>query len=250
VLLFQTLSTYLGPDQPVYALQPQGLDGKQPFLTSIEDIASYYLREIKAVQAAGPYHLAGYSFGGIVTFEMARQLRANGEEVGLLALLDSELRFWEWDKEPLSFANRLKRYPSRLKCLLGQPGGLTYLWGAVRLRSHRSLLRAFRAVGRPVPRTIGNIEDANWFAAANYKPRVYPGRLVLVRCSEASASDRDDHLLGWRDLAADIDVKETPGDHLTIVKEPNVRHLAEILRLCMGETLAKTSGTERASSGG
>ena len=238
VLIFQTLSNYLGPDQPVYALQPPGLDGKQPFLLSIEDVARHYLREIKAVQPDGPYHLAGYSFGGIVTFEMAQQLHANGEEVGLLALLDSKLRFWDFDKTPLSLTSRLEHWASRLKFVLKDSAGPAYLWETIRLKIHRHLLRAFLFVGQPLPRVIRDIADANWYAAANYKPQAYPGRLVLVRCSEISASGRDDPLLGWRDLAVGIDVKETPGNHLTVVKEPNVRHLAETLRLCMREALA------------
>jgi thioesterase domain-containing protein/acyl carrier protein len=248
VLLFRAVATHLGPEQPVYALQPPGLDGKQPFLTRIEDIASYYLREIKAVQPVGPYYLAGYSFGGIVTFEMAQQLRSNGEEVGLLALLDSELRFWEFAKESLSFINRLKHWASRLKSFLGEPAGPANIWGAMKLRAHRALLRAFRTVGRPMPRVIGDIQDANWFAAANYKPQVYPGQLVLVRCSEVSASDRGGPLLGWGGLAAGIEVREIPGNHDTIVKEPNVGHLAAALRLCMRETLA-TSERARPSAG-
>jgi acyl transferase domain-containing protein/thioesterase domain-containing protein/acyl carrier protein len=241
VLLFQTLSKHLGPEQPVYALQPPGLDGKQPFFTRIEDIAGYYLREIKAVQPVGPYHLAGYSFGGIVTFEMAQQLRANGEDVGLLALLDSELRFWEFAQESLSVTNRLKHWASRLTFFLAGPAGPAHLWGAMRIKSHRALLRAFRTVGRPLPRVMGDIQDANWFAAANYKPKVYRGKLVLVRCSEVSVSDRGGPLLGWGELAAGIDVREIPGNHDTIVKEPNVGHLAAALRLCMRDSLATRS---------
>jgi thioesterase domain-containing protein len=67
--------------------------------------------------------------------------------------------------------------------------------------------------------------------------------LILVRCSETAAADRDDLLLGWRDLAADIDVKETPGNHFTFVKGSNIVHLAETLRSCMSEGTARTART-------
>ncbi|HUE03902.1 MAG TPA: amino acid adenylation domain-containing protein [Bryobacteraceae bacterium] len=251
VLPFQTISSYLGPEQPVYALQPRGLYDTQSFLTRIEDIAGHYLREIKTVQRAGPYYLAGYSFGGVVAFEMAQQLRASGEEVGLLALLDSKLRWWERAPDSHTHTDRLNHYMSRLKYYFGEPNGPAKLFrtmrvkslGTVRVGSRMALRRAFRSVGRTLPRPIGTVEDANWFAEANYKPQAYSGRLILVRCSETAAADRDDLLLGWRDLAADIDVKETPGNHFTFVKGSNIVHLAETLRSCMSEGTARTART-------
>ena len=78
------LARYLGEDQPVFALQPQGVDGREPLLTRVEDMAAYYLRGVREVQPHGPYCLAGYSFGGFVVFEMAQQLNAAGETVSLL----------------------------------------------------------------------------------------------------------------------------------------------------------------------
>ncbi len=91
VLCFRELAMYLGSDQPFYGLQPQGLDGKQPFLTRVEDMAAHYIREIQNVQPQGPYFLGGYSFGGIIAFEMAHQLHSQGQKVALLAMLDSSI---------------------------------------------------------------------------------------------------------------------------------------------------------------
>ena len=89
VINFDGINRYLGEDQPVFALQPQGIDGREPFLTRVEDMASHYLRGVREVQPHGPYCLSGYSFGGFVAFEMAQQLHAAGETVALLALLDT-----------------------------------------------------------------------------------------------------------------------------------------------------------------
>jgi acyl carrier protein len=89
VIGFNTLARCLGDDQPVFALQPQGLDGRKQFLTRVEDMAAHYLREIRGVWPHGPYCLAGYSFGGYIVFEMAQQLHAAGETVALLGLLDT-----------------------------------------------------------------------------------------------------------------------------------------------------------------
>src|SRR5207253_947469 len=88
VLGFRDLARHLGPDQPVYGLQARGLDGKQPPLTRIEDMAACYLQEVRALQPAGPYSLGGVSFGGVVAYEMAQQLLAAGAEIGLLILFD------------------------------------------------------------------------------------------------------------------------------------------------------------------
>jgi thioesterase domain-containing protein/non-ribosomal peptide synthetase component F len=89
VLIYRGLSRHLGSDQPFYGLQAQGLDGERPCLTTIEEMASLYVNEIRRVQPHGPYHLGGYCLGGTVAYEMAQQLKAQGEEVALLALFDT-----------------------------------------------------------------------------------------------------------------------------------------------------------------
>jgi thioesterase domain-containing protein len=233
VLIFETVAKYLGPDQPVYALQPPGLDGNQPFFTRMEDIARHYINEIKAVQPTGPYHLAGYSFGGIVTFEMAQQLMEAGDTVGSLILLDTTWRYWEKSKRKLTSGAKIKHYAKRMADVLRDRGELADIIGH---RTHWAKRKVFRALGRPLPGAT--VEDANWFAVTNYEARPYPGRITLIRCSEQR--DRQDALMGWRELVAGVDVKDTPGNHLTIIKEPNVRHLGATLRQCMQEAQAGT----------
>ncbi|MEZ4709409.1 MAG: amino acid adenylation domain-containing protein [Caldilineaceae bacterium] len=89
VLSLAALAAHLGPEQPFYALQSQGLDGKQTIAATVEEIAAYYLAEIRTVQPHGPYLLGGQSSGGLIAFEAARQLHEQGEKVTLLALFDS-----------------------------------------------------------------------------------------------------------------------------------------------------------------
>ncbi len=86
---FVELARCLAPDRPFYALQPQGLDGRTPAHTHVEDMAAHYVEEIRSVQASGPYLLGGRCYGGRVAFEMARQLEAAGEKVALLTLLEA-----------------------------------------------------------------------------------------------------------------------------------------------------------------
>src|SRR5262245_11413716 len=88
VLCFAGVVKALGPEQPCYGLQARGLDGSAPPFTRVEDIAHYYIEEIRTVQPAGPYHVAGLSSGATIAYEMAQQLYASGERVALLASLD------------------------------------------------------------------------------------------------------------------------------------------------------------------
>ena len=86
---FGALAHRLGPDQPFYALQQRGINGGAPLHVSIEDMAAHYIRAIRRIRPHGPYLLGGRCLGGLVAYEMARRLEARGEEVALVAVLDS-----------------------------------------------------------------------------------------------------------------------------------------------------------------
>ena len=89
VLCFRDLALHLGSDQPFYGIQPVGLDGKTSPYTTVEEMASHYIQEIRATGTRSPYFLGGYSFGGIVAFEMAKQLLQQQEEIGKLVIFDT-----------------------------------------------------------------------------------------------------------------------------------------------------------------
>lgn len=96
VLIYRDLARLLGTDQPFYGLQAQGLDGRCPPLTRIEEMAALYVKHIRKVCPRGPYFLGGYCMGGTIAFEVAQQLRSAGEQVALLALFDT----MDWSKIP------------------------------------------------------------------------------------------------------------------------------------------------------
>jgi thioesterase domain-containing protein len=83
------LAHQLGSDHPFYAFEAPGIDGAQPPVASIEVLAARYLDDLRTFQPDGPYYIGGFCLGGIVAFELARQLRAQGQEVALLALIES-----------------------------------------------------------------------------------------------------------------------------------------------------------------
>jgi hypothetical protein len=91
LLIYGHLVRKLGPDQPVYGLQAAGLRGERALQTSVEAMAEHYVREMRSVQPNGPFYLGGACLGGVLAYEMARRLRAAGEEVRLLALLHAGL---------------------------------------------------------------------------------------------------------------------------------------------------------------
>jgi len=235
VIGYDTLARCLGDEQPLYALQPQGLDGRKPFLTRVEDMAAYYLREIRKAQPSGPYCLAGYSFGGFVMFELAQQLHAAGETVALLALLDTiEWQYLQRFKRSLNFRQRLAVYKYRLNHILFSGKGMQYIKNSVAALFADQMFRLFQKIGRPLPQQVSNLKDINRIAGSLYRPKVYAGRLTVFRCINRRLLDGNDELLGWRGLAAGgIEIHDVTGNHRDLLSEPNVRILAEKLRECL-----------------
>ncbi|MEH1934754.1 MAG: amino acid adenylation domain-containing protein [Nostoc sp.] len=238
VLCFRELALYLGLDQPFYGLQPQGLDGKHPFHTRLEDMATHYIQEIQTLQPNGPYFLGGYSFGGVVAFEMARQLQEQGEQVGILVMLDSCRLGYSWR------ASFLKRVFLHLNNIVQQ--GPTYLWQKVRRwsywRKHHLENRYNRYLEEVLDLPLSDkhlkIIDANTEAMSEYIFSPYLGEVILLRTEDQNRDEaigtQYDPQFGWGDLVpGGLDIHYIPGSHLDLLKEPNVQVLAETLRNCL-----------------
>ena len=214
------LARHFGPDQPFYGLQ----DGIQN-PSQIEALAAHYVDEIRAVQPEGPYLLGGVCSGGVVAFEMAQQLQAQGQKVALLALV-----------EPL--------HPP-------VPGLRSYIKFAAFII--RRLVRRFGHHSRNVSQ-LGSVEQgayihlkaklvANSWALRRYAPQPYPGRIALFLANESLTKSPQDPQLGWRELATSgVEVHVIPGTHDTITRsydaapeESQIQALAEQLRACIDE---------------
>ena len=227
VVGFRDLARHLGPDQPFYALQPQGLDGKRPCLTSIPEMARSYLREIRRIQPEGPYRIGGYSFGGLVAYEMAQQLRAEDKEVALLALFDT-------------YPGKMESRTSQLRNLskLSFKDAATFL---VKKGSFVLMTLRKRYELQTLPRPLRNVRQACSKAAADYDVQPYEGQVTLFRVKEKSVGSLDDpYAIWWRVAAGGVDLREISGDHLSLLKEPQVRLLAEQLN----DTLEHASANE------
>jgi thioesterase domain-containing protein len=257
VLYYYRLARELGTDQPLYGLQARPIDGKTrpsaaPQIT-IEELAAEYLNAVRSCQPVGPYFLAGHSFGGVVAFEMARQLTASGEDVALLALLDQPVSAGDEAAEVDTAAviGDLVRYLAR-----GQ--GRTVELDADALRGlsidHQlerglEVLGGMEALGPgfdiPMLRGLALGWSSRATAVERYKVSAYPGKIILLRASDIDLAflkelspERwrifEDPTLGWGAVAAEgVEVHSVPGNHQTILEAPHVETLAGILRACI-----------------
>jgi amino acid adenylation domain-containing protein len=254
VLEYYDLARQLGPDQPFYGLQSKGLNGKEEPLPNITDMAAHYIREMREVQPEGPYLIGGRSLGGTIAFEMAGQLEAAGEEVALLALLDVyPAGYFKLLPKSNDFGERARRLGRRIASHARNLRGLTftqkfgyvatklkYAPDKIKHKAYRRAYKLYRKFGRPLPPVLKNIEQLNFNAVREYVPRVYSGRATLFSATDLTASfDVED---GWRQLVAELEVHQIPGNHLDIIKEPHVRVLAEKIDQCLQR--AHASGIE------
>jgi amino acid adenylation domain-containing protein len=250
---FYELAQCLGPDQPFYGLQARGLYGDAPAHERVEEMAARYLAEVRSVQPSGPYLLAGYCFGGLVAFEMARRLVRRGKEVALLALFNAPSPTW------IRHRNRMRQRPaarphangsvragaghtpapvaipflSRVKgAILGRADGTRRaVVRLARVLRHRAYLR----LGLRVPESLGThfFQVTAQRAEILYRPGVYPGRMILFRAAEYFTTPADP-LLGWGGLAAGgVELHQIAGPQVnqrTLMHEPYIHEVADRLR--------------------
>ena len=237
MVCYHALARHLGSDQPVYGIRARGLYGDEDLPSRLEDMAADYVAAIREVQPEGPYHLGGWSLGGVFALEMAQQLLEQGQAIGLLAFLDTTIPFGpanELSTQDADLSGREYGLDISLQELeqLGPEEQLPYLWQHVQ---NLGLLDA----DTPLPLVQKMLEDVKRLfhghvkLASNYTVRPYPGRITLFRPSEAVVQVPTLPDRGWGKLAAAVDVHYVPGQHHTMVKEPQVQVLAEQLRLCL-----------------
>ena len=246
--LARCLATY---ERPFYAFQARGLDGQTPPLTRIEDIAAQNIQALQEVQACGPYYLGGHSFGSWVAFEMARQLHSAGQEVALLAILDtgvpaerdlSAMGGWDDTRWLVTVAEILGHmYNNPLVLDYNELAPLTWT-GQLEV-----LTRSLETFGIVEPgQTTANMSQIRGFvevyktqAQIRYHPTPEPRvKIALFRAHEPLAeflagmpeAVRNDDTWGWHAYSQGRPrVEYIPGDHLTMMTQPHVQELARRL---------------------
>ena len=220
VLCYAELSRALGPEQPFYGLQAPGVDAGLPPLRTIDAMAELYLEALRSVRPAGPFLLGGWSLGGVVAYEMARRLEAEGRSPARLVLLDAGFVY--------AFAV--------LRALIPSDRPLASYLGADR----SSLFPEFRRHAIDVgiiprgarPSQAGRIFEvfmANVEAMLGYRPGPYSGPVSLLVADEPFADRGRDPRDEWRGLCDDLEILGVPGNHLTMIARPHVDRLGSIL---------------------
>lgn len=238
VLCYRALVQHMRPGRPVHGLQARGFDDGQAPFARLHDMAACYLAAIRRAQPRGPYLLGGWSMGGLVALELARQLEAQGEEVALLALIDSavpgrtavmdDLALLAWFVRDLGGNTDWQPDPSRLPAdqALAAPGS------DARRAALLAQARDAGAIARDV--TLAQLQRllrvflANNQAMEQYQPGAVRAPAVLLDAGGAQA-DIASRARAWAPLVARIEQHEIPGDHYSILTQPGVQRLAGLL---------------------
>ncbi|MEO6995118.1 MAG: amino acid adenylation domain-containing protein [Lacunisphaera sp.] len=241
VLLYRALAPHLAPDRPLYGLQSRGLDGKSEPLRTIEAMAESYLANVRAVQPHGPYLLGGYCLGGTVAYEMAHLLRQRGEEVNLVAMLDTynfsralKVSFIGYLAEKIKFhlANFAKLRPGDMWAYLLEKARVARDGELANLMSARANPGGDEGVARATSGAEASVQAINDHAADIYLPKPYEGRLTLFK-PEANYKFYPDPNMGWGDLVGGLDIVEFAFKPHAMLVEPYVELLGKALNQTM-----------------
>jgi len=248
VLFYELLAKSLGPEQPFYAFRSLLATQENRREITIEELASAYVKEMRSFFPHGPYLLGGLSYGGLVAFEMARQLKAQGAEPALIAVLDASV---PESAERLTTATQFSILRQHLR-----QDGLQYLirkakvkrqyWGEKLLhRAHLLGCSWYRVWGKRVPIDLrySLMEEIHLRAMQQYLFQPYQGKITLFRAidrGEEILSKHEDPILGWGHLAlGGLDIHDIPANHTNMLLDPQVRIVAEELM----SILSKPSST-------
>lgn len=254
--IFFSLAKRLGSDQPFYAVQCVGLDGKAAPLTTMEAMAAHYISEIRNIQPSGPYLLGGFCMGGALALEMAQQLQAAGEKVALVAMLDTHAPWMvrsTREASPYGLTTRLKDHYQNLRKM---PRNEVRKYLGMRVENVQFIIkrqlwelayRVYKHKKAPLPKFLWDIESVNTHAFLEYKTQPYDGKVVML-VTDGTVSRFNCEHLGWAHVPKDgLEIRRVPGLHDTIMNEPHIKPYAAALKAAIGEALEHASATQAAS---
>ena len=236
----------LSPEYPVYGLQLRGFDGGEEPFSRVEDAAQCFLEKIREIRPTGPFALIGYSFGGLVMFEVARRIVADGMPVAMLAMVEAypyrtflplAQRFLFFGRMVQRHVRKLIQLPWRRKFAYLKSGSerwLTFAEDGLMIGPPESGIATGSARQR--------YGDATKEALMAYRPGYYPGKIKFVQAEQVTTLFPHNAKAVWRDFAAEIEVKTVPGDHFGIVTKHH-RELSAVLGQYL--TQAVTEGPRR-----
>jgi amino acid adenylation domain-containing protein len=236
VMFYYRFAHQMSKEQPIYGLQARGLSAGDHPHASVPQIATDYIKEIKTVQPQGPYRFCAFSLGGVIALEMTRQLRAAGEEVDFVGLLDAYAPGYPQLLSKKSLAQyKTSVHMSTLR-MQDWRGKLHYLRRRLETRTDKILTTIFGSFfvsfGIPLPQKIRYYYVANILneMVDKHQPRVCPGSITLFRASVQPENTVPDPWLGWKKyVSGDINIVEITGTHNSIVKDPHLSNLIQAI---------------------
>jgi len=237
VYFYRDLAHHLGSEQPVYGIQAEGIEGEREPLTRVEEMATHYIEAMRVRQPEGPYFLGGSSFGGTVAFEMAQQLKALGQKVALLTMIDTPgpsqmpIQKLETDEEILAYTLNMGANISvsldELRKLEDDKQLHTFL--EEQRKRDNQMLPDFDMT--QVHHFL-HLFKINAQAMSDYKPRAaYQDQIIFFRAKEKDAYNAKTPERAWFDFAQKgLKVIDVPGNHFTMHSPPHVQVMAKQLR--------------------
>jgi thioesterase domain-containing protein len=241
VLQLKDLAEQLSTTRPIFAIQARGADPRQEPHTSIAEMVEAYVAAVQEVQASGPYALAGYSFGGLIAFEMARWFRAHDQAVDLLALFETDLyaRYLPW-RDKLAYRLSLLRRVIGKVATLPLSAVPSYLRSKLFQLGHRLLLRLglrhdfvdLNDLSGPMASRYRQMYAIGARAFVAFRPKPYDGKLSIFHTTGQRFGTCDPTPI-WRQAARQIELFEIDGRHGTIMEKPYVTTLAAQFSRCL-----------------
>lgn len=246
IFCYLELARHLDADQPLLGIQPPGLDGSKPF-RSIEELASYEVRQIRQYRPQGPYLVAGYCAGGTVAFEIARQLTEQGQHVALLALIGSSFpTLYRWRSRVVFRAGDLVARAQRHLRVLASNSlaeGTAYIKARAQMCRDERTARTQES-RNPLARNRRRVEHATITGIRKYRLRPYPGRIDLFLASEAGR-EWGGLPHQWRSMASVLHEHVGSDDCGldSMLKEPHVVTLATVLGPLLANAALRSEAT-------
>jgi amino acid adenylation domain-containing protein len=270
VVCYLNLAGHLGPEQPFYGLQALDVEKDLDPFISIEEMAARYVAALREARPAGPYLVGGWSFGGLVAFEMAQQLTRMGEQVPRLLMLDCSVPAISEEMSQIDTglmrafllvthareAAELARkdpppYTAHDIAGLAPDEQMGLLLDDLQRRDAMPL-----EIDRQTLQRYFDVRVARIYAMCRYVPRPYRGKVTMFRTSQPNLeiglaevrdiyerATRGDLTYGWSAIVAEpIDIRHIPGHHESMINEPHVRDLARELRGCLDEVEQELAG--------
>ncbi|GJM39766.1 MAG: hypothetical protein DHS20C20_00480 [Ardenticatenaceae bacterium] len=248
ILWLKDLADLMDDDQPFYGIQARGLDGEAEPFDRLEEMASYYLQQIRSVQPTGPYYMGGYCMGGDIAYEVARQLQNAGEEVPILMVIDPPPADLS-ERAPLNgrfIIDFAQNSPYWLREFLRLGSGeifsrirrkgrvaLRSLWQKIRAQSDEERMTATDVIDQAddLPEYRQKLIESHLDALLNYTHAGYDGEVIVYEAQSRPLLNPGNHANEWVDYVnRPIIVRTVPGSHSSMLHKPHVIELAKDLQ--------------------